>query len=78
MRWLEDLARARLTEPSCGRKVNMPAEPEPAGGFGKRSEPLSQRCPTLYPAQNPPDVRRAVACRRGGARRFAKPVGVTT
>lgn len=51
MRWLEDLARARLTEPSCGRKVNMPAEPEqPAGGFGKRSEPLSQRCPTLYPA----------------------------
>lgn len=49
MRWLEGAARARLTEPSCGRKVNMLAEPEPAGGFGKGAEPLSQRCPTLYP-----------------------------
>lgn len=52
MRWLEGAARSRLTEPSCGRKVNMLAEPEPAGGFGKGSEPLSQMCPTLGPAQS--------------------------
>lgn len=77
MRWLEGAARARLTEPSCGRKVNMLAEPEPAGGFGKGAEPLSQRCPTLYLGASSPDVRRAVACRRGGARRVAKSVRVT-
>lgn len=56
----------------------MLTEPESAGGFGKGSEPLSQRCPTLYVGANPQDVRRAVACRRGGARRIAKLVGVTT
>lgn len=56
----------------------MLAEPEPLGGFGKGSEPLSQMCPTLYPGAKSQDVRRAVACRRGGARRIAKPVGVTT
>lgn len=77
MRWLEGPVRVRLTEASCGRKVNMLAEPEPAGGFGKGCAPLSQRCPTLYPGANVPDVRRAVARRPGGARRFAKPVGVT-
>lgn len=77
MRWSEGAARARLTEPSCGRKVNMLAEPEPAGGFGKASEPLSQRWPTSYPGANSQDVRRAVACRHGGARRVAKPVRAT-
>lgn len=78
MRWLEGPARSRLTEPSCGRKLNMLTEPESAGGFGKGSEPLSQRCPTLYADADPQDVRRAVACRRGGARRIAKLVGMTT
>lgn len=78
MRWLEGPVRVRLTEPSCGRKVNMLAEPEPVGGFGKGPEPLLQMCPTLYPGANSQDLRRAVACRRGGARRVAKPVGVTT
>lgn len=29
------------TEPNCCRKMNMLAEPEPAGSFGKASEPLS-------------------------------------
>lgn len=77
MRWLEGTARARLTEPSCGRKVNMLAELEAAAGLGKGSEPLSQICPTPYPGANSQDVRRAVACRRGGARRVAKPIGVT-
>lgn len=77
MRWLEGPVRARLTEPSCGRKVNMLTEPESAGGVGKGSEPLSQRCPTLYAGANPQDVRRAVACRHGVARRVAKPVRAT-
>lgn len=60
MRWLEGTARARLTEPSCGRKVNMLAGLEAAAGLGKGSEPLSQICPTLYPGANSPYVRRAV------------------
>lgn len=60
MRWLEGPARARLTEPSCGRKVNMLAELEAAAGLSKGSGPLSQICPTLYPGANSPDVRRAV------------------
>lgn len=77
MRWLEGTARSRLTEPSCGRKVNMLADLEPTAGLGKGSEPLSQICPTLHPGANSQDVRRAVACRRGGAGRVAKPVGVT-
>lgn len=74
MRWLEGPARTRLTEPSCGRELNMLTEADSVGGFGKESEPLSQRCPTLYAGANSQDVRRAVACRRGGARRVAKPV----
>lgn len=38
-------------EPSCCRKMNMLTEPELAGSFGKASEPLSQICPMLGPAQ---------------------------
>ncbi|MFB6452209.1 hypothetical protein [Bradyrhizobium tunisiense] len=40
-----------LTEPSFCRKMNMLVEPEPADSFGKASEPLSQICPMLGPAQ---------------------------
>lgn len=78
IRLLEGTTRSRLTEPSCGRKVNMLAEPEPAAGLGKGSEPLSQICPTLYPGANSPDVRRAERADAGGARRVAKPIGVAT
>lgn len=77
MRWLEGAARSRLTEPSCGRKVNMLAEPEPAAGFGKGSEAAVADVPDAVPAANSQDVRRAVACRHGGARRVAKPVRAT-
>lgn len=56
----------------------MLADPESVGGFGKGSEPLSQMGLTLYAGANSQDVRRAVACRRGGARRVAKPVRAAT